>query len=242
MIQLTQKSKGAIDNRSINSINKITNNTLTANDMVMGRINNNTIKENQNVVQEQQKKSIPQLMNRIAKGQKIPITFSGSSILDVCMGWNVKNPNCDIDVSAFLLDKTGKVIGDDWFVFYGQPDSPDKSVIFSEQSLQEREEISIDISRLNPSVGKIVFVLTVNEALQKNLNFSMICDAYIRILEHSSRREIVSFKIEDYYANIVSMMIGELYIHNGTWKFNAIGNGVAKDLEGLCKLYGVETV
>ena len=43
----------------------------------------------------------------------------------------------------------------------------------------------------------------------------------------------------EYYTNVISMMIGELYIHNGTWKFNAIGNGVAKDLAGLCELYGV---
>jgi tellurium resistance protein TerD len=38
------------------------------------------------------------------------------------------------------------------------------------------------------------------------------------------------------------MMIGELYLHNGAWKFNAIGNGVAKDLAGLCSLYGVQVI
>ena len=36
------------------------------------------------------------------------------------------------------------------------------------------------------------------------------------------------------------MMIGEIYQHNGTWKFNAIGNGVTRDLAGLCALYGVQ--
>ena len=37
------------------------------------------------------------------------------------------------------------------------------------------------------------------------------------------------------------MMLGEIYLHNKEWKFNAIGNGVARDLDGLCQLYGVET-
>ena len=46
----------------------------------------------------------------------------------------------------------------------------------------------------------------------------------------------------EYYTNVISMMIGELYIHKGAWKFNAVGNGVAKDLADLCKLYGVEVV
>ena len=54
--------------------------------------------------------------------------------------------------------------------------------------------------------------------------------------------ELVSFKMDEYYTNVTSMMIGELYLHNGAWKFNAIGNGVAKDLAGLCGLYGVQVI
>ena len=68
----------------------------------------------------------------------------------------------------------------------------------------------------------------------------MVQDAYIRILNGDSKEELVSFKMEEYYANVISMMIGEIYYHNGIWKFNAIGNGVAKDLSGLCGLYGVQ--
>jgi tellurium resistance protein TerD len=48
--------------------------------------------------------------------------------------------------------------------------------------------------------------------------------------------------MDEYYTNVTSMMIGELYLHNGAWKFNAIGNGVAKDLAGLCGLYGVQVI
>ena len=47
--------------------------------------------------------------------------------------------------------------------------------------------------------------------------------------------------VTDYYDNVTSMMLGEIYLHNTEWKFNAIGNGVARDLAGLCQLYGVET-
>lgn len=74
------------------------------------------------------------------------------------------------------------------------------------------------------------------------MNFSMVSDAYIRILDSSSKQEIVSFKMDEYYPNVLSMMIGELYIHNGAWKFNAVGNGIAKGLDGLCELYGVQLI
>ncbi len=103
----------------------------------------------------------------------------------------------------------------------------------------DRELITIDFQKLNTSVKKIVFVLTIHEAFAKRLHFGMIKDAYIRILD-AQGKECVSFQMTEYYSNVISMMIGEIYQHNGSWKFNAVGNGVAKDLAGLCALYGVE--
>lgn len=186
--------------------------------------------------------AIPQLKNKIRKGQKVPLNVAEhTSQINVCLGWNTLNPACDVDVSAFLLDNSGKVAGDDWFVFYGQKQSPDKSTSFSVSQGTDREMISIDLSRLNPSVSRIVFVLTINEALEKHLNFSMIQDAWVRILDSHSCQELVSFQMDEYYSNVTSMMIGEIYLYHGTWKFNAIGNGVARDLAGLCELYGVQT-
>ena len=68
----------------------------------------------------------------------------------------------------------------------------------------------------------------------------MLKDAYIRILQEDNQTELVSFKMTEYYTNVISMMIGEVYRHNGEWKFYAVGNGVARDLAGLCGLYGVQ--
>lgn len=161
--------------------------------------------------------------------------------VDACFGWNVKDTRCDVDVSAFLLGPDGKVIGDSWFVFYGQTLSPDQSTKFVESGSVDREMIQIDLKRLNPQVKKIVFVLTINDALTNKLHFGMLKDAYVRILDKSGK-ELVSFMMTEYYDNVISMIIGEIYQHNGAWKFNAVGNGVAKDLAGLCGLYGVQVV
>lgn len=175
------------------------------------------------------------------KGQKIALGGNAPlHTLKACLGWNTANAQCDVDVSAFLLDSTGKVPGDDWFIFYGQTESPDHSTVFCPENTADRESITIRLDRLNPSVKKIVFVLTIHEALEKRLHFGIIRDAYIRILNADSQEELVSFQMDEYYSNVISMMIGEIYQHNGIWKFNAVGNGVAKDLSGLCGLYGVQ--
>lgn len=185
---------------------------------------------------------MPALQHMVQKGQKTALDGSMPlHALKACLGWNVTNAQCDVDVSAFLLDSTGKVPGDDWFVFYGQTESPDHSTVFCPENAADRESITIHLDRLSPSVKKIVFVLTIHEALEKKLHFGMVQDAYIRILNGDDQKELVSFKMDEYYSNVISMMIGEVYQHNGIWKFNAIGNGVAKDLSGLCGLYGVQT-
>lgn len=183
----------------------------------------------------------PALAHPIQKGQKAPLS-SGAPVrqADVRLGWNSTDVRCDVDVSAFLLGENGKVIGDDWFVFYGQTKSPDGSVAFEVDGVTDREVIHVDLEKLNPAVCKIVFVLTIHEALEKGLHFGMLKDAYIRILDRGSRTELVSFPMADYYTNVISMMIGELYLHNGNWKFHGVGNGMAKDLAGLCGLYGVQ--
>lgn len=190
-----------------------------------------------------QNQIIPQLSNQVKKGQRVNL-FNGNDTTQVsaCLGWNLINPACDVDVSAFMLGTAGKVIGDDWFVFYGQTESPDHSTIFSDNCDSDRESISIDLTKLHADVAKIVFVLTINEAVENHLNFSMVKDAYVRIMDNVTGNELVSFMMDEYYDNVNSMMIGELYLHNGTWKFNAIGNGVAKDLRGLCELYGVQVL
>ena len=68
------------------------------------------------------------------------------------------------------------------------------------------------------------------------------CALPILKITDTSDTELVSFKMDEYYSNVTSMMIGEVYRHNGIWKFNAIGNGVTRDLAGLCELYGVQVI
>ena len=162
------------------------------------------------------------------------------SQLEVSLGWNAKNPACDLDASAFLLAGNNKVVGDEWFVFYGQERSPDGSVVHRGDSAGGvGETLAVDLGRMDARVKKIVFIITINEALKQGLNFGMVSDAYIQLRSPAAGKGILHFELEEYYSNVTAMMVGELYERNGEWKFHAIGNGVARDLAGLCELYGV---
>lgn len=179
---------------------------------------------------------------RLQKGQKVSLAENGRSFsqLEVSLGWNAKNPACDLDASAFLLAGNNKVVGDEWFVFYGQEQSPDGSVVHRGDSAGGvGETLAVDLGRMDARVKKIVFIITINEALRQGLNFGMVSDAYIQLRSPAAGKGILHFELEEYYSNVTSMMVGELYERNGEWKFHAIGNGVARDLAGLCELYGV---
>lgn len=181
----------------------------------------------------------------LKKGQKVAIEQAGSPVyrLKIGLGWDLKNAACDLDASAFMLGADGRAIGDDWFVFYGKLSSPDGSVVHSGDSTGEGagddEVITVNTQRVNPNVQRIVFVVTINEAQERGQNFSMVANAYVRIVDANNSKELARFNLTDYYATVTSMMVGELYNRNGQWKFNAIGDGVAKDLAGLCSMYGV---
>ena len=182
----------------------------------------------------------------LKKGQKVALAgVNGAQLtnVDICLGWDVTNGACDLDASAFMLGADGRVPGDDWFVFYGQTNSPDGSIIHSGDSqgdgIGDDEIISINLNKVNGNVQKITFVVTINEALERGLNFSMVANAYVRVVDKTTGQELNKFILTDYYANVTSMVVGELYRHNGVWKFNAVGDGVAKDLAGLCAMYGV---
>lgn len=174
----------------------------------------------------------------LQKGQKFALGQVQN--VEVLVGWDVKRSDVDVDISAFMLDNNRRIIGDDWFVFYGSCHSPDRSIHLITDGLRtDDKSMQIRLSQVHSQVERIVFVLTIDEALRQSLNFSMVDHAYIRLV--SGGKELARFLLTEYYETVTSMMLGELYRHNGMWKFNPIGDGVAKDLEGLCHMYGVQT-
>lgn len=257
MITIEMKTKGSVDHNSLLSINTLkVQGAMDSHNLA--NLNKKIPKENLREASppplssqpaslpptKRKQHPLPSFVKPTQKGQKVSLETSAPlHHIKACFGWNTTNPYCDADVSAFLLGSNGKVLGDSWFVFYGQPSSPDKSTIFQSPNTAnaaDLETITIDFDKLHPNVKKIVFVLTINEALEHHLHFGMMADAYIRILNSDTSKELVSFLMTDYYSNIISTMIGEIYFYNGVWKFHAVGNGVAKDLAGLCTLYGVQ--
>ena len=184
---------------------------------------------------------MPQMLVPVARGQKTALHLQerGCTRLRFGFGWDATDARCDVDASAFLLGENGRVLSDEDFVFYGQQTSRDGSVRFQAGGAEDRETITVDSARIDQRVCRIVFVLTIDGALTQKLHFGMLKNVYLRILDDRDGREILSYPLENAFENVTSMTLGELYRHQGQWKFNPVGNGVHTDLAGQCALYGV---
>lgn len=175
----------------------------------------------------------------LKKGQKIPVADPYG--IKIALGWDVLDARCDPDASAFMLGSDGKVLGDEWFVFYGQTVSPDGSVRYSAGQSADDAVMTVDFRKIRPEVQKIVFSVTIYEAVEKGLDFSMTENVYARMTD-SHGNETARFILDECYRNITAMVLGELYRYKGEWKFNAVGSGVARSLADFCAMYGVSLI
>ena len=75
------------------------------------------------------------------------------------------------------------------------------------------------------SVGKIVFVVNIYACEQRKQDFGMIKNAFIRLVDASTGKEICKYNLSENYLGKTAMIFAEVYKKDNEWKFNAIGQG-----------------
>ena len=100
--------------------------------------------------------------------------------------------------------------------------------------------IMVSLALVPESVLRIAFTASIYDAEIRQQNFGQVSHAYIRIFDSVTREEILRYNLEDNFTIETAIVFGEIYLNNGEWKFNAMGNGYVGGLAGLCGIYGVE--
>ncbi|MGG1639343.1 TerD family protein [Paenibacillus sp. NRS-1760] len=183
----------------------------------------------------------------LMKGQKADITKNNPSIknLLVGMGWNTA-AGVDVDFSAFLLRANGKTAGDQDLIFYSNPKDVSGSIQLASGNKRsfagktDTEQVLIAISDVPQTIERISFTLTIYDGEAKRQNFSSVNDAYIRVIDEGTGREILRYDVGKNFSIETAIVVGDLYRYNGEWKFNAIGSGYSGGLAALCNSFGIE--
>ena len=187
----------------------------------------------------------------LAKGQKVELTKGTPGLKKsmVGLGWDVNTfesgADFDLDAAAFMVGANGKCPTEKEFVFYGNLAHPSGSVKHMGDNLTgegegDDEQIQIDLEKIPANVEKVAFTVTIYDSDARRQNFGKVSNAFIRIVDETTNTELIRYDLGEDFSIETAVVVGELYRHNGEWKFNAIGSGFQGGLAALCGHYGIE--
>lgn len=177
----------------------------------------------------------------LQKGQKVSLSKDreGLSRVVVGLGWDEvkkkggffapKPQPIDCDASAILLIG-GKLTYKDDLIYFGNLRHRTGSVQHMGDNLTgagdgDDEQIIVDLPNIPAEYDRIVIVVNIYQAVQRRQHFGMIQNAFIRLVDGRNNQEMCRYNLTEDYSNMTAMIFGEIYRHNGEWKFNPIGQG-----------------
>lgn len=195
----------------------------------------------------------------LQKGQKVSLTKDNAGLAKIIvgLGWDEvqqsgggflkglfgsSQQEIDCDASAIML-KNGKFVDKDDLVYFGNLKHKSGTVNHQGDNLTgagdgDDEQIVIDLSRVPADYDKIVIVVNIYQAVQRRQHFGLIQNAFIRLVDARNNNEMCKYNLTDNYSGMTAMIFGEVYRHNGEWKFSAIGQGTTDPgLSELCRRY-----
>lgn len=148
----------------------------------------------------------------------------------------------DCDASVFVCHD-GHLTSVDDIVYFGNLVHHSHAIRHTGDNLTgdgegDDEQILVDLSAVPADYDKLVFVVNIYDCVSRKQDFGMIENAFIRICDERTGEEFFRYNLTENYAGMTAMIFGEIYRHNGEWKFSAIGQGT-KDpgLRELAKRY-----
>lgn len=184
----------------------------------------------------------------LQKGQKVSLTKDNASLskIVVGLGWDAaerksggflgglfggKSPtNIDCDASVFMLNQNGKLVGNKSVVYFGNLKSSCGGVVHTGDNLTgdgdgDDEQIIVELNKISPNIHRLLFTVNIYDCIKRKQDFGMIKNAFIRVVDAKTRKELIKYNLSDDYNGKTTLLVGELYRHDGEWKFSALGEG-----------------
>ena len=158
-------------------------------------------------------------------------------------GWDTSNSGSDfdLDIAAFLLDANNKFNTVSNVIFFNN--KAGRGITLGGDNRTgagegDDETINIELDNIDPSIVKIVFVVTIHEAMAKRQTFGMINNSYVRLVDlEQNGKELCRFNLKENGSTATSVIFAELYRNGAEWQFKTVGEGKIADLNGVLALY-----
>ena len=186
----------------------------------------------------------------LSKGGNVSLSKTDPSLKNVIvgLGWDARptdGADFDLDASAFMVKEDGKVRSNSDFIFYNQTKSACGSVEHTGDNRTgagdgDDEAVIVLLDKIPSDVQRVVFCVTIHDADLRKQNFGQVSHAFVRVVNKDSNNEVARYDLSEDASIETAMIFGEIYRHNGEWKFKAVGQGYAGGLAALAKQYGID--
>jgi tellurium resistance protein TerD len=99
------------------------------------------------------------------------------------------------------------------------------------------EVININLSQVDGQIIQMIFAVTIDKATEKGQHFGMIDNAFIRIQNKDTGEELCRYSLNSQYSGSDSVQVGRVYRYDGSWHFEAMGDGYSGGLGSLVNIY-----
>lgn len=164
-------------------------------------------------------------------------------------GWDVAKKgffgfgaDYDLDLIALLLGEDGKLIKSSKSVIYYNDMVGQGIKLHGDNRTGEGEgddeKISISLDKLPIECKKVVFAVTIYDAVRRRQSFSKVKNAYVRLVnEDKGNEEICRYNLTEDGGNNTGIIFAELFKENGNWQFKAIGKLLDATVSTLSQMY-----
>jgi tellurium resistance protein TerD len=185
-------------------------------------------------------------MAEMKRGANVALTREVPGLTGVVLGmtWNAGAERVLEDslvFAAILCGPDGRARSDQDFVFFNQLSSPEQSVHELEKALGgDNEQIVVELGAVPAEIDRIVAVLYVNDGPAQRRTLGQLRSCVVRVLNAADNRELVrSEELARSFDTETAVTLGELYRHEGGWKFKVLGQGYSKGVAGIAADYGI---
>jgi tellurium resistance protein TerD len=188
--------------------------------------------------------------NKLKKDDYVDLIHKIPSLkqIYVACGWTqvmLETDRVDVDMSLFLLDKTGQTRIDNDFLFYNNQRACDGAVKHlgdnrSGMGDGDNETIFVDFNGIPFDVLKLMVAITIYDEKRDGLHFGGVQNLYVRLVNKEDNFEVLRMAIPDDVVRDHNTLVPFVLIREGPkWFCEALEKTGKEGLMGIAKSVGI---
>ncbi|EAZ90531.1 TerD family protein [Crocosphaera chwakensis] len=192
----------------------------------------------------------------LKKGQRINLKKEAPGLTKVMcgLGWDVaeskglfglfKGKDFDLDASVFCLTNRDKLKSKSDVIYFGNLNHSSGGITHLGDNLTgagegDDEQILVDLTKIPDDIVKLLFVVNIYKAKQRQQSFGQVKNAFVRLVNLSNNKEIARYSLlGEEYDGKTGMILAEVYRDNEGWQMEAVGKGLmANGLQEMTNEY-----